>query len=470
MRILIVDDDRMICAGTVRRIVNMRFAEIEAVVPAYSGEEAIELLRQQPFDAMFTDIRMAEMDGLRLVREARALHPYLICVIITAFDRFQYAQEALRLGVEDFLVKPLSEQTMRARVREVIDKHRKLLQDKENRLELELCAQMLSGERDVGECFALNGFAPPEGDVALAVWREDSAAPAAALDGTWRWQSQKRHFLLAEWRGEASRRQIALAMHRAGVFAGVSAPGRNLKRLAAQAERALDFAWLDTEPAASFWSPQDMKGLSAARAKVLEEVRALNADGVRMLLDEALRYLDASRRAFARALIESVFTELAEVRSSMGMEPGAAHAFPAGEGLSAAIRAAALEVRGVREASADPDRLHPVAYAMRYAQRHLYEPIDMTVLANRLNLSYAYFSRIFREQAGMTFTRYLVTLRMREVCRLLLAGEKVVDIAEKLNYHNAANLTRSFTREFGVSPSRWLEQCAGGKAPGNDPF
>ena len=82
-------------------------------------------------------------------------------------------------------------------------------------------------------------------------------------------------------------------------------------------------------------------------------------------------------------------------------------------------------------------------------------------MANRLNLSYAYFSRIFREQAGVTFTKYLVTLRMREVCRLLLAGEKVVDIAEKLSYHSAANLTRSFTREFGMSPSRWLELHAG---------
>ena len=37
-------------------------------------------------------------------------------------------------------------------------------------------------------------------------------------------------------------------------------------------------------------------------------------------------------------------------------------------------------------------------------------------------------------------------------------GEKLVDIAEKLCYQNAANLTRSFTREFGMSPSRWLEQ------------
>ena len=461
MKILIVDDDRMICAGTVRRIVNMRFPEIEAVEAAYSGEEALEMIRRQPFDAMFTDIRMAEIDGLRLIREARELNPYMICVVITAFDRFQYAQQALRLGVEDFLVKPMSEQSMRIHVRAVIDKHASRMQDKASRLELEICAQMLSGERSVAECFEHNGFAPPEGDVAMVVWHEDSAAPAAALDGLWLWRPKKRKFLLVGGQGDAARQKIASAIHRSGVYAGVSAPGRNLKQLTEQAGQALNFTWLQTEPGASFWSPQDLRGLSALRARVLAEVRALNADGVRVLLDNSLQYLDASRRAFARALIESVFSELTEVRASMGMEAGAPHAFPPGEGLSAAIRAAAAEIRAVQEMSANPNRLHPVAYAKRYVQNHLYEPIDMTALANRLNLSYAYFSRIFREQAGVTFTKYLVTLRMREVCRLLLAGEKVVDIAEKLSYHSAANLTRSFTREFGMSPSRWLELRAG---------
>lgn len=290
MKILIVDDDRMICAGTVRRIVNMRFPEIEAVEAAYSGEEALEMIRRQPFDAMFTDIRMAEIDGLRLIREARELNPYMICVVITAFDRFQYAQQALRLGVEDFLVKPLSEQSMRIHVRAVIDKHASRMQDKASRLELEICAQMLSGERSVAECFEHNGFAPPEGDVAMVVWHEDSAAPAAALDGLWLWRPKKRKFLLVGGQGDAARQKIASAIHRSGVYAGVSAPGRNLKQLTEQAGQALNFTWLQTEPGASFWSPQDLRGLSALRARVLAEVRALNADGVRVLLDNSLQY------------------------------------------------------------------------------------------------------------------------------------------------------------------------------------
>lgn len=141
----------------------------------------------------------------------------------------------------------------------------------------------------------------------------------------------------------------------------------------------------------------------------------------------------------------------------MGMEKGSGLVLKLGMGRQAVLRALVEEIADIRRAGTNPDQLHPVAYAKHYAQTHLYEPVDMAVLANRLNLSYAYFSRIFREEAGTTFTRYLLSLRMQEVCRLLLNGEKVVDIAEKLCYQNAANLTRSFTREFGMSPSHWLE-------------
>ena len=94
-------------------------------------------------------------------------------------------------------------------------------------------------------------------------------------------------------------------------------------------------------------------------------------------------------------------------------------------------------------------------------KEHLCEPIDMAVVANRLNLSYAYFSRVFREETGTTFSDYVLELRMQEVCRLLLQGEKLVTIAQRLGYQNAANLTRAFTRRFGVSPKRWLAQHRG---------
>ena len=78
--------------------------------------------------------------------------------------------------------------------------------------------------------------------------------------------------------------------------------------------------------------------------------------------------------------------------------------------------------------------------------------------ANAMNLSYSYFSRIFHEETGMTFSKYMQKLRIEEAGKMLLAGEKLVEIAAKLGYQNAANLTRAFTRELGMSPSQWMDR------------
>lgn len=86
----------------------------------------------------------------------------------------------------------------------------------------------------------------------------------------------------------------------------------------------------------------------------------------------------------------------------------------------------------------------------------------MAVIANQLNMSYAYFSRIFRKETGQTFSEYILDKRLEETCHLLLMGERLVDIAAKLGYQNPGNLTRSFTKKYGISPSKWLKKAACG--------
>ena len=462
MRLLIVDDERAVCAGTARRIAGMGFPEIGETVCAYSGEEALERLRAERFDAMFTDIRMGEMDGLELVRRARALDPALICVIITAFDQFQYAQQAIRLGVEDYVVKPVSLDTMRRQVRVVIDKRLGMIARRDAQLELEICAQMLSGERDLDACFALCGLTPPGGEAVVVRWEalpEDAewALPA----GVWRMRPREHHFLITLWRGGETRACVEENARRMGAWVGVSRPGKDLKRLSEEAAEALGFCWQMTAPGASFWTPQAQRGLSLNSPELLSALQALNAESaVALLRDTLAGYGEDCRRA-ARALTEALAGEALELQAGLDLPPSPPLTLRPGLGVEGALDWLRVALARARDAAARPDPLHPVSYAIRYARAHLCEPVDMAVVANRLNMSYAYFSRIFRERTGTTFSRYLLELRMREACRLLMQGEKLVDIAARLGYQNAANLTRSFTREMGVSPSRWLEEHGG---------
>ena len=104
-RLLIVEDEKMIRQG-LRVMAQRSPVEISEILDCKNGEEALEILRGTEVDVMFTDVRMPNMDGITLVQRLQTLpHPPLT-VIISGYDDFSYAVEALRCGAKEYLLKP----------------------------------------------------------------------------------------------------------------------------------------------------------------------------------------------------------------------------------------------------------------------------------------------------------------------------------------------------------------------------
>ncbi|MEG2316570.1 MAG: response regulator, partial [Clostridia bacterium] len=74
---------------------------------ALNGLDALELLKREPFDVLFTDIKMPFMDGLALSREAKALNPQLRIILFSGYNDFEYAKTAIAIGVTEYLMKPI---------------------------------------------------------------------------------------------------------------------------------------------------------------------------------------------------------------------------------------------------------------------------------------------------------------------------------------------------------------------------
>lgn len=72
-----------------------------------SGQEALEILKNQKVDILFTDIKMPEMTGHELIREAQAICPDLRVIIFSSYENFDYAHQAIDLGVTKYLLKPI---------------------------------------------------------------------------------------------------------------------------------------------------------------------------------------------------------------------------------------------------------------------------------------------------------------------------------------------------------------------------
>ena len=101
-KILLVEDDDVFLRPLHR---TLELAGYD-VLPVPSAEDALEALKGEDVDVVLTDKRLPGMDGVELVRRVKADHADLAVVVMTAYGTIESAVEAMRLGAEDYLVKP----------------------------------------------------------------------------------------------------------------------------------------------------------------------------------------------------------------------------------------------------------------------------------------------------------------------------------------------------------------------------
>lgn len=105
-RVIVVEDEKLIRANLVEKI-QQDSPKFAVSGTAADGAQALALLAAVPVDVIFTDIRMPVMDGLALAQVVRTQYPNVQVVIVSGYADFEYAQRAIRLGVEEYLLKPL---------------------------------------------------------------------------------------------------------------------------------------------------------------------------------------------------------------------------------------------------------------------------------------------------------------------------------------------------------------------------
>lgn len=112
----IICDDEQAALKIIRHFIETMNLPIEIVGTAENGVDALELIRKEKPDLAFMDINMPFMNGFDVIREAGDTK----IIVITAFDSFEYAQTALRLGVCDIIAKPIDFDQLKAAVEKAV--------------------------------------------------------------------------------------------------------------------------------------------------------------------------------------------------------------------------------------------------------------------------------------------------------------------------------------------------------------
>lgn len=134
-KILIVDDEA-IERRALQRVILTEYPETIEIMEAINGIDALDRFKTFKPDIIFCDIKMPGKNGLEVIREIKKINPEQITVFLSAYDYFDYAREAVSLGVKEYLIKPVAD----SQVIDLVQKCIELLDNKKKR-EQELSAQ-----------------------------------------------------------------------------------------------------------------------------------------------------------------------------------------------------------------------------------------------------------------------------------------------------------------------------------------
>ena len=129
-KIVIADDDELLLKG-LSTVFDWETLGIKVVASVDDGDKALIAMEEYNADILLTDIKMTNMDGLTLTERVKEYNSKVSVVVMSAYDEFAYAQKAIRMNVEDYLVKPIDLEILTDRMKQIVKK----IAEKENQEE-----------------------------------------------------------------------------------------------------------------------------------------------------------------------------------------------------------------------------------------------------------------------------------------------------------------------------------------------
>jgi two-component system response regulator YesN len=397
-KVLIADDEKMIRRG----IAKLLEADIEVAVvcQAEDGEMALDMAAKHQPELLLVDINMPFMNGLEFIEAVKTTLPDAVILVITGYDDFAYAQKALKLGVFDYLLKPVMEEPFyqcvgraKERLRQNMQQKRYLhwAQKQVERSRPTLLATFFEG-------WLAGQFTEPEIRQQMDYLRIDIPRPFG----------------------------VALA-HLSPDDSDLFAADRWNEDLLYYA--AENIAGEVFEPLAPVTCCKS-RGGDLVLLCAVAEAPAFQASGRR--LGELLReHLPLAPLIVQEAC--ATYEDMPEVYQAL------ADQISAHEKHSPAVQAAKACIDAK---FGDPE-------------------LSLQTAADEAFVSPQHLSRLFRHEMGLTFTEYLTQARIRKATELLQNKDlKMYEVAERAGYASQHYFSSAFKRVLGVSPAEYRKSAS----------
>lgn len=401
-KVLIADDEAIIRGGLARFVESD--PEFRVVATAEDGRAALAMAREHRPDLALVDINMPFINGLALTEQLLALEPDMVIVIISGYDDFTYAQNALRLGVMDYVLKPVME-----------DDFFDLLRRVKTRL------------------------AETRGRQRYLSWARDQME---------RYKPSLVDHFFQKW---SARQLDALEVEEQLRYLGIDIP---------QQYEIMAIDLRDDYEQQSDGQPEevwDENLLYYACQNIVEELYSAQTQPLSFRDQKGIMMVLSAQLANDRA--QQLMQNIREtVERYLPVKVTMARA--SGSGVS---RVPDVIDKAMAALEDQIQYSNVVTNALQYVDRNLSNPeLSLQMAANALFISPQHLSRVFKHETGDTFGTFLAQARIRRAMALLRQPKlKMYEVSSRCGYSSQYYFSSTFKKALGLSPNEYRKNILG---------
>ncbi|WP_342564954.1 response regulator [Paenibacillus sp. FSL R7-0345] len=487
LKAVVFDDESIVLKG-LERLINWEEYGVKLAGTAMDGISALALFRQLQPEIVMTDIRMPGMDGLKLIELIRQEAPETMCIVFTGFNEYSYVKQALKMGVIDYLEKPVTITTIREGIRKAVRRIHELS---------ELSELKQKWKSGVLEKATLNLLlSGPKADrQMLEEWTQQFGEAATRVQGvtvitaTEEINVPQPHDCRVIYVRNGPE-NIYMVVHMEPPPGGwLDAPGNQPQGACGSGRTYEDpgsaaLSYNEAKKALKYGLYLEERGWTS-----YEEISDGGAE-VHSFTDQEEEVFLAMRRADPEIVAEKLDQLLEELRLEKPNPEDAEtqvlllyfHGLEICretggnmEEIKPRVKLAQLELR--KQASLEEllqwtrtellalmswivkvrhqTKHAAVEKALGYIQSHYGRDLTQQEVADHIQMNTTYFSLLFKEEMGISYIKYLTRVRMEKAKLLLQEGKTINDTSEQVGYYHARHFSEIFKRYTGMTPGQY---------------
>lgn len=503
-KILIVDDERNERTG-IEKLIKRYHYDLD-VKQAANGMEALDILRKEHIDIVLTDIKMPFMTGVELIGEIHKIGQDPICIIYSAYSEFEYAQNAIALGVLQYLLKPIKLNEFqnlfdkvlliceeKKKQREENERLKRKLKEAENEKIYRQLLWYLESESDVlskDENFLFTdgplipiiissysylfskyweNYAKEITDIFLEqviIINKDDTQTLLLVRYSTSLASCKMK-LICERLIKMSREKYQSELF---IVVGRECGSINeLKKVYEKMREQLDYQFFISESMyfvdeGNNFVKKEGDMLSLYFKKISTYARLKDYKGMRQEFEKAFLYVENTigfSSVYTKYNFSEIIKDCCEILNKEKHLVKVVEAVYGSQSFQEVKNAVYLlleEFERTQGRCREENKV--VTLAKKYIHNHYQDyTLSVSAIADELNISTAYLSTVFKVETNQNLIKYITEYRIEKAKELLMSTNmKVSDVAEKVGYLNSSYFISLFRNNTGYSPSKYRER------------